>query len=541
MKPITAHNFAENSQRKLPRSSIAQPWDHKTTFDTDYLYPVYHAYMYPGDELKVKTSMYARLATPYWPIMDNLYLKMHYFKIPLRQVWENFRRFYGEVKSPGDSIDYETPILELTGDQIDECTLWDYFGVPTKVQDLEFHAFLHRAYAHVWNWWYRAENWQDAVTVDVDDGPDDIADYGLLKINKYWDYFTAMNPTPQIGDEVTIGIGTTAAVYGTGQNMLISDGESVAGTFQNSTFNLGGALNAVNQNIGAAITPTGQLAMDDVIGLATQAEAEASMQGDTGIYADLTDATAVSINDLYEAAALQRLAELRARTGRHYNEIIMAEFGVHFNDIDEMPEYIGGDKQRINIHQVIQQSESSVDSPQGAATAYIDIFQQSGFTAYATEPCLVLGMASVTADITYQDGLDRNLTWRTKDELYTPLMADLCDQEVLMQEIYVGGNPANWENVIGYIGRWDHLRFRRSIVTGQMRSNHTTPLHAWHLAEQFTSEPDFSTGSLESNVPIARTLVQGSSENCVIAHFNFDEYVTRQMPVKAIPGRISFL
>jgi len=191
------NKFNQVPDAKTPRSSFRMDHRHTTTIDVDYLYPIYVEEALPGDTFNVKMDAFARLNTPIFPIMDNMIMQTFFFEIPKRIVWDNFRKFMGErYPNPDSTIDYTIP--QFTAHTPALASLSDYMGIPTADQlganTIAFNSWFHRAYNLTWNEWFRDQNLQNSVTVDVDDGPDDIADYVLLKANKRHDYFTSALP-----------------------------------------------------------------------------------------------------------------------------------------------------------------------------------------------------------------------------------------------------------------------------------------------------------------------------------------------------------
>ena len=185
-------DFSHSPSANIQRSVFNRDHGLKTTFNAGELVPIFYDEYLPGDTFQMEAHGFARLATPIHPFMDNMYLQTFFFAVPFRILWENFSKFMGEQVNPGDSIDYLVP--QITSTNVPEGSLFDYFGLPTKVAGLDFNNWAGRAYNKIYNEWFRDENLQDSVTVNMDDGPDDIADYTILKRGKRHDYFTSALP-----------------------------------------------------------------------------------------------------------------------------------------------------------------------------------------------------------------------------------------------------------------------------------------------------------------------------------------------------------
>lgn len=195
---VMKHSFSQVPKAEIPRSSFDRSHGHKTTFNAGFLVPILVDEVLPGDTFKSTMTGFARLATPIFPIMDNLFMDTHFFAVPIRLIWDNWAKFNGEQTDPGDSTDFVVPQMispSATGYTV--ASLSDYLGIPPGMPDLTHSSLFHRAYNLIYNTWYRDQNLQDSVVVDRDDGPDTPADYVLLRRGKRHDYFTSALPWPQ--------------------------------------------------------------------------------------------------------------------------------------------------------------------------------------------------------------------------------------------------------------------------------------------------------------------------------------------------------
>ena len=527
MKSVMKHNFSQVPKAEIPRSKFNRSFGHKTTFDSGYLIPVYLDETLPGDTFNVNASMFARLSTPIYPIMDNLYMDVFYFAVPYRLLWDNFQKMMGEQIDPDDSTDYTIPqIVMPSSTGTTEESLWDYFGIPVGVPDITINALPSRAYNLIYNDWFRDENLIDSLTVDTDNGPDTYADYVLKRRGKRHDYFTSALPWPikdpdsvislPLGNEAPIERVSNAVswkAYQSGADTLVAD---------------------ANMNVtGNSIGTSGTMSLDPR----------------NGIVADLSAATASTINDLREAFQLQKMLERDARGGTRYTEIVKSHFGVTSPDARlQRPEYLGGTSAPVKINPVAQTSESNTTDQGTLAGIGTITVPNAGFTKSFTEHCIVMGIVNVRADLTYQHGLNRMWSRLTRFDHYWPALAHLGEQEILTKELYCSdpatdtGSTGTTDNerVFGYQERWAEYRYKPSIITGALRSVSAASLDAWHLSQEFAGGanlPTLSETFIEENPPVDRIVA-----NSAVPEFIFDSYFniicTRPMPTYSVPGLI---
>lgn len=515
---VMKHDFGTVAKAEIERSTFNRSHGHKTTFDAGYLVPVYVDEVLPGDTFNMNMAGFGRLATPIFPILDNIYLETFFFFVPNRLVWDNFQKFMGEQTDPGDSIDFLIPTLAVPAGGYGEGTLQDYMGLPTK-EDIEEPNALHsRAYNLIWNEFFRDENLTDSRPVDRDDGPDTIGDYTLKRRSKQGDYFTRCLPFAQKGDAVSLPLGTSAPVTGLGM---------VSQTFT------GGPTNAYETD------GTGAVSYANERNSASEAylvEQDPNNLGFPNIRVDLTSATASTINDIRNAFQVQKLLERDARGGTRYTEIIKSHFGVTSPDSRlQRPEYLGGGSQRIQINTVPQTSSTDATTPQGNTAAFGEVsFNKHGFNKSFTEHGVIIGLANVRADLTYQQGLDKMWTRQDRLDFYFPALAHLGEQAVLSKEIYANGNAAD-QDVFGYQERYAEYRQKFSQITGLFRSNATASLDAWHLSQEFSSRPQLNNAFIKDDPPIDR-VVATPAEPHLILDLYFDLKCARPIPVYGTPG-----
>jgi hypothetical protein len=519
LKSGTNHSFSQVPKAEIPRSQFNRSHGFKTTFDAGYLIPMFVDEALPGDTFSLNASCFARLATPIVPVMDNMYADFFFFAVPYRLVWDNWQKFNGEQEDPGDSTSFTIPQMVSTAvTGYTEMSLSDYFGIPTGIPGLTHSSLWHRAYNLIYNEWFRDQNLQNSVVVDKDDGPDTPSDYVVLRRGKRHDYFTSCLPWPQKGPAVQLPLGTSATVK---RVDAFNDGFNL--------YKTGGNVLAANS------TPT------IVTGKLTDGVDSITMDPLGGLYADLSTATASTINALRQAFQLQRLYERDARGGTRYTEIIKSHFGVTSPDARlQRPEYLGGGSRPISTTPIPQTSSTDVTTPQGNLAA-MGTFSGSniGFTKSFTEHCLLIGLVSIRADMNYQQGLNRMWSRSTRFDFYWPALSHIGEQAVLNKEIYAQGtgNPTQDAAVFGYQERYAEYRYKPSTITGLFRSQAAASLDIWHLAQDFSALPVLDAGFIVENPPLDRIIATPSEP-----HFLFDAYIelktARPMPTYSVPGLI---
>ncbi len=507
------HDFAKIPSAEIQRSVFNRSSGLKTAFDSGLLIPVFADEALPGDTMTLRTSSLVRMATPIFPVMDNMWMDIFFFAVPNRLLWSNWQKFNGEQANPGDSTDFLVPEFP-PGVTVDD-SLSDYLGIPPNVFNGPAHSSLwHRAYNLIWNEWFRDENLQNSVVVDLDDGPDSLVDYRLLRRGKRHDYFSSCLPFPQKGNAIELPLGDSAPV--------VKDGAGAA-----PRFNAGVLSNVVMQTDAASNMIIPGAGVDAQLDWAT-----------TGLKADLSSATSATINQIREAFQVQRLLERDARGGSRYTEIVRSHFGVVSPDQRlQRPEYLGGGSARINVNPVAATASTAGEPRVGDLAAFVTSgFDGVGFMKSFTEHCVIIGLVNVRADLNYQQGMNRMFSRRTRFDFYWPALAHLGEQAVLNKEIFISGD-ANDDLTFGFQERYAEYRYKPSVTTGRMRSAATTPLDQWHLALDFASLPLLNDTFIEDNPPFSRVIAV-PSEPEFFGDFYFDFRCARPMPTFSVPGMV---
>lgn len=550
MNRNSEQHYAQVPHAEIRRAKFQRDFNLLTTMNEGDLIPIYLDEVLPADTFKINLNALVRMATPLYPVMDNAYMDFYFFFVPARLLWKHFQNLMGQNDSTfwAETTEYTTPVTTAPEGGWNVGTLADYFGIPTGVSGLKVNSLPFRAYAKVWNEWFRDENLQQPVTQSMDDTTttgvntgtnlSDAEAGGLpLKVCKYKDYFTSCLPSPQKSAEpVTIPMLGNVPIrsYIDAERTKLAKGYGTS-TSRSSSWPYEAFIQEGPN--GNTLRSTGAESGKSYWTSSTPGLGESAQV--TYLAADLSNTTATTINELRQAIAVQHIFERDARTGTRYKEILKGAWGVTSPDARlDRSEYIGGHRMPINVNQVIQTSSTDSTSPQGNTGAYsMTTLSRNMCTYSATEHGYVLGLAAIRVDHSYQQGLSRLWTRNTRFSYYDPMLANLGEQAVLNQEIYAQGKAQD-EEVFGYQEAWADYRYRTNMVTSEMRSTYAQTLDAWHYADKYNALPTLSSSWIkEGTENIDRTLaVQSSNSHQFICNFYYEQAWTRPMPIYSVPG-----
>ena len=515
-------------------SKVAMPRPQTNTFDLSHdrkfsgkigeLMPISVMEVVPGDKFNIKATNLTRFAPLITPIMHQASVYCHFFFVPNRILWPNWENF---ISGGEDGLaDPTFPTVDLTiPTQYGIQTLADYLGLPTGKQISNVSALPFAAYQKIYQDYYRDENLITKTDVTLSDGTQsatDIIELSSMK-KRAWqhDYFTSALPWTQRGPEATIPLGTTAPILydNTGSQGTIVRNHGTGQPISPITFDGAAALETVGSGFLRANIPSATyLDFDDA----------------TNYKADLSQATASSINDLRRAFRLQEWLERNARGGARYIEIITAHFGVRSSDARlQRPEFLGGSSTPITISEVLQTSaNASEPTPQGNMAGHGVSVGSSNYVSYrAEEHGYIIGIMSVMPKTAYQQGVPKHWKKLDKFDYYWPSFANIGEQPIYNEELYHQNNPTDAE-VFGYTPRYAEYKYIPSTVHGTFR----TSLDFWHMGRIFSTKPTLNADFIEcDSAEVDRVFNVPSGDEHLYVYLHNEVKATRLMPYFGTP------
>lgn len=542
-----------------PRSKFDRGHQLLTTINEGELVPIYMDEVLPGDTARVQLNGLIRMSTPIYPIMDNCYMDTYFFFVPSRLLWEHFENMFGENDTDywAEKTEYSTPKCTIGGTSgLANGSIGDYFGLPTEVTNaLEVNALPARAYAMIYNEWFRDENLEaplmlgykktddggtnadasketsNANAIDKTTNTNEATLYAMkpARAGKFHDYFTSCLPSP-LKNEEAVKINPT-------DNRIVPIMDNGEAAYKTESV----IINPFESTwLAEPITASGEANLK-IEELRDRSKIFKDKNGNPVETVLGISSKAITINDLREAIALQHIFEADARNGTRYREFLSGTWGVTSPDSRlQIPEYIGGQRIAINVNQVIQTSQTDTQTGQalGNTAAYSLTTCSKQMVDYAaTEYGYIIGLAVVRVEHSYQQGLATKWTRGGRFTYYDPRLAALGEQPVYNREIFAQGTEKDGE-IFGYQECWADYRYKPSYVTGEMRSNYKTSLDAWHYADDYSTLPTLSAEWIqEGRENIDRTIaVTSAVSHQFLCDFWYNEAWFREMPIYSIPG-----
>lgn len=530
---------------RVPRSHWERTFNHKTTFNVGDLVPFFaDPDVIPASTIKNKTSIVLRQSTPKFPVMDNMYLDVFYFRVDRWRMTDKFKAILGENPNGAWAIqtEYQMPIITNTG-VYGKNDLATYLGIPQATQNTKFMREMINAYIDIYNNWFRDENLIAPISFDTSEtnlttdgsttGVDIQHGFGLLKASKFHDYFTSALPAPikaAAANIPNLPIGTNAPVVTTTTRNT--------STMPSITWaDVGGSSYVPSGLTSIGIDGSGKT----MPGTSMTSSSTARLHPDN-LQTDLTQAIKVPLTAVRDQIAILHILENDGRFGTRYKEILRGHYGAIASDESlGVAEFLGGKREPVNITTVLQTSSTDDMSPLGQTGAMSEThYYNHDFTKSFSKHVIIMGILCVRTDKTYQQGIARKFSKRRRYDIYTPELAHISNQPIYNSEIFwtSTANTTTNDEVFGYKEAWAEIKYPVNIITGELSSLYSQSLDVWHYAEEYASLPVLSQQWIEEPIePVDRTLLIDSDvANQFIADIMVTQDITAPIPLKCTPG-----
>lgn len=566
----TRFNRAPTITKRRTRFDLSHPI--LTTFNTGDFVPVFCEPVYPGETHSLKTSSLTRLETSLHQTMDNAYIEFAFFFVPLKTVFEDFDKFLGANDDPwAQTQEYSLPqILFYDVDAEDEAeikvnSLLNHLMAPAGnygfaggfSSSLEYDQTPLRAVFQIFNDWYRDENYDSVIYFDKGSYNSFLNDTFLfngeyfnpsediLKVNRFKDLFSTALPAPQKGQEVTFGISGLAPIvsgelHDLGGDLLFRPDEPIGGSTDGYRY-LGIKTNSLNPG-----DDLGKLYASGSDGFSSSTSPKSITK--TNMAADLSNASAVTINQLRLAITAQAIAERDARGGTRLKEKTYATWGVHVNDLEiDRSEFLGGKRFPISMMEVLQTSETGVTVLGTDAGHSKTVDASESFVRSFTQYGWILGFMYVRTSRNYSQGIDRKFRNKSYYDLYDPMLDNIGELPILKSELYALETDdadafATANSVFGYQEAWYHLKERTGRFSGYFQPGINGSLDSWHYGDNYEEYPQASASWLKEGAEnVDRTIAVSSNASFQwSANVYFEYYATRTMGKYSIPNSFGF-
>lgn len=517
----------------------------KTSMDVGKLYPIDVTEILPGDSFKVNTNFVSRVTSAFLkPVMDNLFLDIYSFFVPLRLVFDNAEKIFGNANpSQYAETDFANLPMNKQDFVVKSGDIGDYLGLPVNVEipANSINVLPFRSFALIYDKWFRNQNVADEIYIYKGDALENFAVDGtepfgpnnyvtmLPYVTKRKDYFTSALPSPQKGEPIQV-----PAVSGSLPVTITNTSPDGVGTkFYGQEYTPGheadGHIVAVDGVLNFDGDSNGPLTLSPPI------YGTASLDRDNLVFAN--------VNDIRYAFSLQKMLERDALYGSRYNEYLLGHFGVVSPDSRlQIPEYLCGKRVPLNVQQVTQTSQGTEESPLANLGGYSLTNGHSYFNKSFTEHGYVVTVACIRQMHTYSQGMPLMFTRKNRNDFFDPLFSTIGEQPIYQREIYY--NPADSTSqpsaVFGYKEPFSEYKVGQSRITGEMRPKVANSLDIWHFGDEYSNAPLLSENFInETSAFVDRTLaVPSQSQDNFILDFWFNMQAIRVMPANSLPGLI---